>query len=230
MLQCSHEKTAVQILWDYDAAENVTYDNLVERLQQRYGNQGQVEIYRIKLRFRKQKVSESLIDLMQGICRLMCLAYPGPTNSTTEAIAKDSFLGALGDRWLARKVYERETRTLDETVAVAMKLESYQLLEPEETRWKQGGRNTPSVQDGHTDTAALNKLTEMLEAQAKEQVQWRKTIEDRLTCLTLETGRGRQATRAESAAEDGQRNGSTKSQCQLEGKEGKTDIQKHRPR
>lgn len=86
---------------------------------------------------------------MQDIRRLIFLAYPGSPNKATEKIAKDSFLGALTDRWLARK------KTLDETFTAALKIESYQQMEPEECRRKAGNRNTHGVRGEDTDAETL---------------------------------------------------------------------------
>ena len=40
-LRCALERAATQLLWDFGAQPNATYEELVERLRQRYGTEGQ---------------------------------------------------------------------------------------------------------------------------------------------------------------------------------------------
>ena len=52
-LRCSLEKSATQLLWDFGAHTNVNYEQLVERLRQRYGAEGQAETFRAQLYYRR---------------------------------------------------------------------------------------------------------------------------------------------------------------------------------
>src|SRR5688572_6137007 len=117
-LRCSLEKAATQLLWDFGAQPDATYEQLVERLRQRYGTEGQAETFRTQLYYRRQRAGESLSDLLHEIRRLVVLAYPVPANETTEIIAKDAFLEdlvtAMRDRELSLKIREREPKSLDE--------------------------------------------------------------------------------------------------------------------
>lgn len=124
-LQCSLERSAVQLLWDFGSRADVAYEDLVERLRQRYGLESQAETFRTQLRCRRQKDRESLADLLHDIRRLVTLAYPAPASETTEAIARDAFLDAMRDFDLSLKVREREPKSLDETFRTAVRLETY---------------------------------------------------------------------------------------------------------
>lgn|SRR6218665_1545464 len=44
-LRCALDKAATQLLWDVGARENVNYEQLVDRLRQRYGVEGQAETF-----------------------------------------------------------------------------------------------------------------------------------------------------------------------------------------
>lgn len=44
-LRCALDKAATQLLWDVGARENVSYEQLVDRLRQRYGVEGQAETF-----------------------------------------------------------------------------------------------------------------------------------------------------------------------------------------
>lgn len=115
---------------------------------------------------------------MQDIRRLMFLAYPGPPNEVTEAIAKDAFLGALTDRWLARKIYEREPNTLSETLSATPKVESYQQMEIEECRRKSGNRNTYGVCGEDADNETLSDIGALIRSQMVEHEKWWEALEN----------------------------------------------------
>ena len=105
-LQCSLEKSAVQLLWDFGSRTDVTYEDLTERLRQRYGLESQAETFRTQLRCRRQGEKESLASLLHDVRRLVTLAYPVPASELTEAIARDAFLDAMFDVELSLKVRE----------------------------------------------------------------------------------------------------------------------------
>ena len=90
-----------------DIKEDVSFDELVQRLKARYGSLDQVEAYRVQLKSRRRRRGESLSDLMKDIRRLFMLAYPGPSNYLSDITAKDAFIDALDDRELMIRVMER---------------------------------------------------------------------------------------------------------------------------
>jgi hypothetical protein len=123
-LRCALEKNATQLLWDFGATKNPTYENLIGRLRQRYGYDGQMETYRTELKCRRQQPGETLASLQQDIRRLMALAHPGPTNETLEAMATDAFMTAIYDAEISLKVREQEPKSIDAAFRTAMRLEA----------------------------------------------------------------------------------------------------------
>ena len=120
-LQASLTGAAVQLLW---GADNITYDQLVKKLKDRFGALGMEERYQTELRCRRRRDGESIRELAQDVRRLMSLAYPGQEDSNLgQHIARDSFLAALGDPDLQIKIRERDPRTLEETVRLALRIE-----------------------------------------------------------------------------------------------------------
>ena len=82
------------------------------------------ERYQTELRCRRRRDGESIRELAQDVRRLMSLAYPGQEDSNLgQHIARDSFLTALGDPDLQIKIRERDPRTLEETVRLALRIE-----------------------------------------------------------------------------------------------------------
>src|SRR6218665_3849242 len=52
-LRCALEKAATQLLWDFGARQDVSYEELVGRLRERYGTEGQAETFRAQLYYRR---------------------------------------------------------------------------------------------------------------------------------------------------------------------------------
>ena len=65
---------AAQLLW---GTEDATYDQLLEKLRNRFGGRGMEEKFQNELRCRRRARGETLRELAQDVQRLMALAYPG---------------------------------------------------------------------------------------------------------------------------------------------------------
>jgi len=125
-LKCALVGGPAQILWDSGDPRALSYDQLLERLRQRYGSTGQAEKFRTELRARRRKCGEALTELHADISRLMALAYPMSLDSAVrDIIARDCFIAALGDRDFELKLREREPVDLDEALRMAIRLEAY---------------------------------------------------------------------------------------------------------
>jgi hypothetical protein len=78
-LRASLEGAAGQILWD--AGSQTSVHSVMELLRARFGNENQAERFRAELKARRRRKGESLQTLYNDICRLLALAYPGPSNA-----------------------------------------------------------------------------------------------------------------------------------------------------
>lgn len=183
-LQCSLDKSAVQVLWDFPSMVDVTYENLIQRLRQRYGLESQVEIFRTQLKCRKQKYNESLLDLFQDVSRLVTLAYPASTRDITEILARDAFLDAMSDVELSLKVREEEPKTLSEAFRMATRLEIYRKSLIREDVFAEPRRNCYRQVRALKQEDAMAQLTVELQnyiaTQQIEQERWMKMMEERL--------------------------------------------------
>jgi len=174
-LRCALDKAATQLLWDFGAEENVTYEKLVDRLRQRYGTEGQAETFRTQLYYRRQRPDESLSDLLHDIRRLVVLAYPVPSNATTEILARDAFLEAIYDRELSLKVREREPRSIDEAYRMALRLGAYQRMNDVDERRRAPNR-VRGMHGGETSGQLQAQLDSFLLAQRK----WQQELEEKM--------------------------------------------------
>jgi len=174
-LRCALDKAATQLLWDFGAQENVTYEELVGRLRQRYGAEGQAETFRAQLYYRRQRSDENLSDLLHDIRRLVVLAYPVPTNATTEILARDAFLEAIRDRELSLKVREREPRSIDEAYRMALRLSAYQSMSDGDDRRRPSNR-VLGMHGGDTAGQLQAQLDGFLVAQRH----WQRELEEKM--------------------------------------------------
>jgi len=122
-LSVSLDGVAGQILWDTEACSTVK--GTIQLLRNRFGNVNQAERFRAKLKARKRKPGESPQELYQDVCRLMSLAYPGPTSDLSNIVGRDAFLEALCDNALRVRILEKGPPDLDEALRIACQLEAF---------------------------------------------------------------------------------------------------------
>ena len=87
-LRWSLTGTAAQLLW---GSENLSYEDLLDKLKTRFSGKGMEEKFQTELRCRRRNKGESLRELAHDIRRLMTLSYPGEQSSLSEHIARDAF-------------------------------------------------------------------------------------------------------------------------------------------
>ena len=68
---------------------------LCRSLEERFLPPNQTELYRAQLRERRQRASETLLELGQDVRRLANLAYPTAPIYVRETLAKEQFIDAL---------------------------------------------------------------------------------------------------------------------------------------
>ena len=101
------------------------YDLLVKALEERFAPPNQTELYRVQLRERRQKATESLPELGQAIRRLANQAYPTAPGDVREILAKDQFIDALQSQDMRIKIKQARPTSLNSAVQLAVELQSY---------------------------------------------------------------------------------------------------------
>jgi predicted aspartyl protease len=161
-LRWSLAGTAAQLL---HGAEDLDYDQLLEKLKRRYGGKGMEEKFQCELRCRRRGPKESLRELAQDIQRLMSLAYPGEKSSMAEKLARDSFLTALDDPELDIKIREREPPDLDTALQIAQRYEVFKATAEASSSAHHRVTRQTHVEPPPDDYATLNaKLVKAIEA------------------------------------------------------------------
>ena len=189
MLKCNLTGAAAQLLWDDPSCQS--YEQLVLKLNQRFGEENQAECFRAKLKVRKQGKDESLSSLMQDIRRMMILAYPDSSSELGKIMAKDCFLDAIYDKNLSLKIREHSPADLDAAFQLAVKFEAYaQLSGPQknEDRYKGGkvqtilsldqDNNPPREGSWSALMASQNDLFKQLKNQGEQIIMLSKQVQN----------------------------------------------------
>lgn len=189
LLKCSLQDSAIQILWEFNAKADITYDELIKRLRQRYGSVGRTATHRNELHLRKQKENESLRELMSNMKRQMYLAYPDARGETANSILCDAFINALSDRTLARKIRELEPSDIETAYHHAIRLEAYKdMYEEEEGEVKRRPHIlVRGTLDDDTRDSVTTKLDKILKTQEENFLSWKVDLEAILTNLEKAT-------------------------------------------
>jgi hypothetical protein len=174
-LRASLEGAAGQILWD--AGSQTSVHSIIELLRARFGNENQAERFRAELKARRRRKGESLQTLYNDICRLLALAYPGPSNALMNLVGRDAFLDALDQSSLRIRILEKEPKTLEDALSLACRLEAYDRtanvsLEPSDNdaeythkrnrHVRTVAATTASTTSPSTTEVALNDLTKQM--------------------------------------------------------------------
>ena len=115
---------AAQLIWDSGDPNEISYDELVEKLRRRFISLDQQDKFQAELRGRRRN-EDSLAELCQDIRRMMKRAYPGEgVSPLCGKIAKEHFLTALCDKDLELKIREREPQDLESAFKHAVRLEA----------------------------------------------------------------------------------------------------------
>jgi len=115
---------AGQVLWD--AGPQATVADVIGLLRTRFGNELQAERFKAEIKVRRRRTGESLQQLYQDISKLVALAYPKEEPALVNHVAKEAFVIALSDPILQLKVIEREPKTVEDALNIAVKMEAYQ--------------------------------------------------------------------------------------------------------
>jgi transposase InsO family protein len=118
------EGAAGELLWSHPELD--TFDSVVKLLQNRFGTENQRERFRVELRTRRRKQGEDIQSLYQDIVRLMSLAYPNERSEAADVVARDAFLEALDDPTLHFRILDRDPKTIEDALKIAIRTEAYE--------------------------------------------------------------------------------------------------------
>ena len=102
---------------------------LVASLEERFAPPNQTELYRVQLRERKQKASETLSELGQEIRRLTNQAYPNAPPDLRETLSKEQFIDALVSSDMRLRIKQARPVSLNDAIRHAVELEAFNRAE-----------------------------------------------------------------------------------------------------
>lgn len=120
---------AQSVLGDLPSDNGQHYSTLVRSLEERFSPPNQTDFYRVQLKERREKASESLSELGQAIRRLTNLAYASAPGEVRETLAKDSFIDALTDSEMRIRINQSRSQNLNEAIRLAVELKAYNRAE-----------------------------------------------------------------------------------------------------
>ena len=105
------------------------YQYLVGTLQERFGLEGQTEIFMAELQTKTKSHKETYQELADGILRLVGKAYPSATSDTLRILSVQHFIKALTDKDLRIRIKLLKPLTIREAVLAAIEFEAIQKAE-----------------------------------------------------------------------------------------------------
>jgi hypothetical protein len=123
-LMAAMDGNAAQLV--HSCKGQLTYDNLLQKLRQRYGSSEQVDRYRQELRSRKQRANESLSELATELEKLATFGYPDEAPEAREKLfSLPAFMEAIADRDLSFEVFKIKPQSLREALNEAVRIETW---------------------------------------------------------------------------------------------------------
>jgi len=118
---------AAQVLWRL--SDTAKSDEVLARLQTRFGQVHQEQRFRAELKARRRRPGESVQSLANDLYYLAERGYPKERDDEAWGdIMKDMFITALNDPKLRMEVLMRQPKTMDEAADVAAQIEAFQTV------------------------------------------------------------------------------------------------------
>jgi hypothetical protein len=169
---------AQSVLGDLPSDRQVHYTSLVEALEERFAPPNQMDLYRVQLKERRQKASETLPELGQAIRRLVNKAYPKAPAEVRETLSTEHFLDSLVNSEMRIRIKQSRPANLNEAICLAVELDALYKAEKK----NEFGRAHPRGATGADETKRYkdnkeDKLVGMMQAFNKKLDDLQKDLE-----------------------------------------------------
>ena len=166
------------VLGDLPSDRQVHYTSLVEALEERFAPPNQMDLYRVQLKERRQKASETLPELGQAIRRLVNKAYPKAPAEVRETLSTEHFLDSLVNSEMRIRIKQSRPSNLNEAICLAVELDALYKAEKK----NEFGRAHPRGATGADETKRYkdnkeDKLVGMMQAFNKKLDDLQKDLE-----------------------------------------------------
>ncbi|KAJ8021210.1 hypothetical protein HOLleu_38341 [Holothuria leucospilota] len=136
------------------------YQKVCNLFQVRFGSHGQKDLYRARLRIRKRKQGEPLVELAADIRRLINAAYPDMPPEVKNELGSDYFIEALDNAVQRTVVRRRKPTSLEAALKVAMEEEAIMQLE--------ASRKGPNLVASTGETSHMQQMLNDLATQVSQ--------------------------------------------------------------
>ena len=93
-------------------------------MEERFAPPNQIDLYRVQLKERRQKASETLPELGQAIQRLVNKAYPKAPAEVRETLSTEHFLDALVNSEMRIRIKQSCPANLNQAICLAVELDA----------------------------------------------------------------------------------------------------------
>ena len=115
---------AQKVITSLGSDQRENYKALVAALEERFGTEGQDEIFKAQLQSYSKSEKESYQDLADNISKLVSKAYPSASHSTVLDLTKDKFIDAIMDKEVRMRVKLLKPRSVREAVLAAIETDA----------------------------------------------------------------------------------------------------------
>ncbi len=165
-LICSLTGEAAQIglMDDIDSV-----DELLKRLDERFGSTDRESLFLSELNARRQKESESILDFYSDLKRLSALAFSGKMSLHASMVTTQQFISGLIDRSVAHDVMIAGPNDIDAAYKFAQRFSAYKDVERSKERgnWRRDGRVQMVKAEESSSSSLLKRLEKVEKAQQK---------------------------------------------------------------
>ena len=137
---------ALKVLSNLTPGAPISYKELVQHLEHRFGPGEQAENFLMELRMRRRGKDETLQELGQSIRDLTALAYPELSNNARERLARGHFSEAIDEPEIRGGIFRAQAKTLDEAIRAGLATESFLKVEKSREKFRPN-RHIRAVED-----------------------------------------------------------------------------------
>ena len=124
MLSLSLRGDALAVLQTVPVADRWNVNELISRLEMRFGHRHMEQVYRSQLKNRIQKPNESLQEFETDIARLVRSAYPSVDGEVYESLAVEKFSDGLREPETQQAIKLARPKTLGDALTQALEFEA----------------------------------------------------------------------------------------------------------
>lgn len=148
-------------------------------MEERFAPPNKTELYRVQLKERRKRASESLPELGQAIRRLVNKAYATAPAEVKETFSMEYFLDALVDSEMRIRIKQAMPSNLNQTICLAVEQEALYKAERKYETGRAHMRVTHAQEEKSENTVSvIDKMNDMMKTCTQQVDTLRKEVEE----------------------------------------------------